>query len=90
MSQLADDTQQDCVEAVAPARPWGRFVLKNGMAIFNEIPGFGMQGMMYVFLKRDLETDSARMSRAVDYYADMGRPYQVTSGFNLSDQSILI
>lgn len=36
-----------------------------------------MQGMMYVFLKRDLETDSARMSRAVDYYADMGRPYQV-------------
>lgn len=29
------------------------------------------------YLKRDLETDQARMSRAVDYYADMGRPYQL-------------
>uniref|UniRef100_A0A914MTL1 Phospholipid/glycerol acyltransferase domain-containing protein n=1 Tax=Meloidogyne incognita TaxID=6306 RepID=A0A914MTL1_MELIC len=39
--------------------------------------GFGMQGLLYVFLKRDFEIDSARMARAVDYYADMGQPYQI-------------
>jgi hypothetical protein len=45
--------------------------------------GFGMQGLMYIFLRRDLETDSARMSRMVDYYADMGRSYQACPKFAL-------
>jgi lysocardiolipin and lysophospholipid acyltransferase len=36
-----------------------------------------MQGLIYVFLKRDFEIDSVRMARAIDYYADMGQPYQI-------------
>lgn len=36
-----------------------------------------MQASQYVFLRRDLDTDLKRLSRAVDYYADMQRPYQV-------------
>ncbi|KAI1730172.1 acyltransferase domain-containing protein [Ditylenchus destructor] len=39
--------------------------------------GFGMQASQYVFLKRDLDIDTKRLSRAVDYYADMQRPYQI-------------
>ncbi|KAL3072543.1 hypothetical protein niasHS_017517 [Heterodera schachtii] len=60
--------------------PWlmttNRIALKQ---LLRHIPGagFGMQGMVYVFLRRDLETDSVRMSRAVDYYADMGQSYQI-------------
>lgn len=39
--------------------------------------GFGMQATQYVFLRRNLTIDSQRMSRAIDYYSDMQRPYQV-------------
>ncbi|KAL7071900.1 hypothetical protein ACQ4LE_008497 [Meloidogyne hapla] len=60
--------------------PWlmtrNRIALKE---LLRHAPGagFGMQGLIYVFLKRDFEIDSARMARAVDYYADMGQPYQI-------------
>lgn len=39
--------------------------------------GFGMQASQYIFLRRDVDVDLKRMSRAVDYYSAMGRPYQV-------------
>lgn len=38
-----------------------------------------MQASQYLFVKRDLSIDLARMTRAVDYYAAMQRPYQVGS-----------
>lgn len=40
------------------------------------ILGFGMQASQYVFLRRNLETDLLRLSRAINYYSDMERPYQ--------------
>lgn len=37
-----------------------------------------MQTSQYVFLRRNMEIDLPRLSRAIQYYADMGQPYQVT------------
>lgn len=39
--------------------------------------GFGMQTSQYVFLKRNMEIDLPRLTRAINYYSDMQRPYQV-------------
>lgn len=38
-----------------------------------------MQASQYVFLRRNLDTDLPRLSRAINYFADMERPYQVSS-----------
>jgi len=54
-----------------------KLLINSYFSFFNLKKGFGMQGLLYVFLKRDFEIDSARMARAVDYYADMGQPYQI-------------
>src|SRR4051812_18873905 len=60
--------------------PWlmttNRVALKE---LLRHVPGagFGMQANPYIFLRRDLEEDSRRMSRAINYYADMERPYQI-------------
>ena len=39
--------------------------------------GFGMQSLVYIFLKRDVKVDFPRISRIIDYYTDMQRPYQI-------------
>uniref|UniRef100_A0A915E8M4 Phospholipid/glycerol acyltransferase domain-containing protein n=1 Tax=Ditylenchus dipsaci TaxID=166011 RepID=A0A915E8M4_9BILA len=60
--------------------PWlmttNKIALKE---LLRHVPGagFGMQASQYVFLRRDLEIDLQRLSRAVDYYAEMGKPYQI-------------
>lgn len=60
--------------------PWLMTTLKIALKeLLRHIPGagFGMQATQYVFLRRDLNIDLKRLSRAIDYYADMKRPYQV-------------
>lgn len=39
--------------------------------------GFGMQAMEYIFLRRDVKVDFPRITRAIEYYADMKQSYQV-------------
>uniref|UniRef100_A0A914QC88 Phospholipid/glycerol acyltransferase domain-containing protein n=1 Tax=Panagrolaimus davidi TaxID=227884 RepID=A0A914QC88_9BILA len=39
--------------------------------------GFGMQGLQYVFLRRDVKIDFPRITKAVEYYADMKQSYQI-------------
>ncbi|CAD5232030.1 unnamed protein product [Bursaphelenchus xylophilus] len=60
--------------------PWlstsNKIALKQ---LLKHVPGvgFGMQVQQFIFLKRDLEVDLPRMTRAVEYYSDMGIPYQI-------------
>ncbi|KAF7639349.1 PlsC domain-containing protein [Meloidogyne graminicola] len=60
--------------------PWlmttNRIALKE---LLSYIPGagFGMQGLLYLFLKRDFEIDKIRITKLIDYYADMDIPYQI-------------
>ncbi|CAD5224179.1 unnamed protein product [Bursaphelenchus okinawaensis] len=60
--------------------PWlattNKIALKQ---LLRHVPGvgFGMQVQQFIFLKRDLEVDLKRLTRAVEYYSDMNRPYQI-------------
>ncbi|KAI6187031.1 PlsC domain-containing protein [Aphelenchoides besseyi] len=60
--------------------PW--LMTSNKIALkelLKHVPGagFGMQASQYVFMKRDFSVDLPRLSRAVNYYAEMNRPYQI-------------
>jgi lysocardiolipin and lysophospholipid acyltransferase len=36
-----------------------------------------MAANQFIFLERNIVVDSSRFSEAINYYSDMGRPYQV-------------